>query len=65
MHLIWAPTADVASCHGGTEPKNCFHGKGNVIAGRFFVLLFKAALVLVSVVADFPGENVAMSCMFA
>lgn len=62
MYLVWALVADVTSLHSGTEPKNCFHEKGNLVAGRFFVLFLNAAVVLVSVI--FPGENVAMSCTF-
>lgn len=60
MHLLWALMADVTSWHSGTELKNCF--QGNLISGGFFVLFLKAALVLVFVVVNFPGENVAMSC---
>lgn len=62
MYLLWALMADVTSWYSGTEPKNCFHEKGNLISGGFFVLFLNAALVLVSVVANFPGENVSMSC---
>ena len=60
MYLVWALMSDFTSWHRGTEPKNCFHEKGNPIAGGFFVLFLNATLVLVSVVANFPGENVAV-----
>jgi len=48
--------AGATSWHSSREPKNCFHEKGNLIGGGFFVLVLNAALVLISV-AHFPGEN--------
>lgn len=57
MYLVRALTADVTRWHSCTEPKNCFHEEENLTDREF-------AWVQVSVVANYPAENVTMSCLF-
>lgn len=56
--------ADVTKWHSCIEPKNCLHEEGNLTDGRCFILVLNAARLHVSVVANYPAENVTMSCWF-